>query len=530
MAFIDGKLPEPAPSSLPAQLVVKMARSSTERMPEAGTKLLAALPRSGRMKAMVGDQEGFSGAAQRVLGRYYVVDIEDGDVEQADRIARALSQLPEIEAAYVGGKPCPPPAVNAADDPRSSNQGYLNAAPGGIDARWAWAHTDGAGVGFVDLEQGWTLNHEDLAAANITLISGLNTAFPGHGTAVLGEVVAVDNTRGGIGIAPAASARVVSQYRTATSYNTAAAILSAAGAMSAGDVLLLEAQTTVGNSTYLPVEAEAATFDAIRHAVDQGIVVIEAGGNGSNNLDNFTDAGGKHVLDRNSADFKDSGAIMVGAASSAAPHTRLGFSNFGSRIDCFAWGQNIDTTGDGWQGNLTNSYTSGFGGTSGASPIVTGAALLMQSWYRKADGKPASPDLLRERLSDSTINTQSANPSSDLIGAMPDLRAILEWEQAHRGHRFRPEQYASFVQILIGLIDDSPGWIWVPGKGPVPVDPGWGRRTERLSPAQRSIIAALAIGEVSKGIVDPASRKALGVQAATAIKRSVESLTREWQR
>lgn len=51
----------------------------------------------------------------------------------------------------------PPPAVNPNDDPRSGNQGYLNAAPQGINARYAWTITggDGARVGIVDMEQGW---------------------------------------------------------------------------------------------------------------------------------------------------------------------------------------------------------------------------------------------------------------------------------------------------------------------------------------------------------------------------------------
>ncbi|MGZ8946914.1 MAG: S8 family serine peptidase [Methylococcaceae bacterium] len=78
-----------------------------------------------------------------------------------------------------------------------------------------------------------------------------------------------------------------------------------------------------------------------------------------------------------------SGAIMVGAAGSTVPHQRLSFSNFGSRIDCFEWGQNVDTCGDGWTGTATNLYTTSFGGNSGASPIIAGAALLLQSWWIK---------------------------------------------------------------------------------------------------------------------------------------------------
>jgi hypothetical protein len=116
---------------------------------------------------------------------------------------------------------------------------------------------------------------------------------------------------------------------------------------------------------------------------------------------------------------------MVGAGSSAAPHQRLDFSNFGSRIDCFAWGENIETTGDGWTGTATNTYTTGFGGTSGASPIVTGAALIIQSWRAGKGKSRCSPAEMRDLLSDASLNTPSANPATDLIGVMPDLRAVI---------------------------------------------------------------------------------------------------------
>ncbi len=354
---------------------------------------------------------------------YYAIECPDGVVP--NDLAKVVSDWPNVETAYVEGGPIPPP-LNPSDDPRNTNQGYLDAAPSGINARWAWSNSDGSGVGFVDLERGWTLNHEDLAAANITVISGLNQDFHGHGTAVLGEVLAADNNIGGIGIAPGATAQVVSQWRTAFTYNTAEAILSAVGAMNAGDVLLLEAQTSYPTATgYVPVEVEPAVFDAIQFATSQGIVVVEAGANGSVDLDAFQDVNGKHILNRNSPDFRDSGAIIVGAASSTMPHARLSFSNFGTRIDCFAWGQNIDTCGDGWTGTATNLYTISFGGTSGASPIIAGAALLLQSWRIKQNNNRYSPDELRGLLGNVTLNTHSANPPSDRIGVMPNLRSII---------------------------------------------------------------------------------------------------------
>jgi hypothetical protein len=369
-------------------------------------------------------------AAQPVFNSYVVVEPLAG--ADALDLARNLTRRDDVEIAYVEGGPTPPP-VNPANNPLSGNQGYLVAAPIGIDARWAWTLVDGSGVDFVDLEQGWTLNHDDLVAAAISIISGLNQAYTGHGTAVLGEVVGVDNFIGVIGIAPSARARVVSQWRTASNFQTADAVRSAMSAMRAGDVLLLEAQTTYPPGTaYLPVEVEQAVYDAIRAATDAGIVVVEAGGNGSVDLDQFQDMNGRHILNRSSPDFRDSGAIMVGAAASTSPHGRLSFSNFGSRIDCYAWGENVQTTGGGWTGNATNTYTPTFGGTSGASPIVTGAAILLQAW---ALGHRYSypPHILRALLSDPALNTPSANPPLDRVGVMPDLKAVIGRETARLG-------------------------------------------------------------------------------------------------
>jgi hypothetical protein len=348
------------------------------------------------------------------------------DTDPAEVLTR-ISRWQLVDEAFVDPGPTPPP-VTALDDPRSTNQGYLDAAPDGIDAEYAWTRPggDGFGVGFVDLEQGWTLNHEDLVAAGITIISGVNQAYFGHGTAVLGEVVAVDNTLGGVGIAPRAATRVVSQYRTVTDYDTAEAIISAVRTMDFGDVLLLEAQTThPAMAGYLPVEVYTDSYEAIRLATALGVVVVEAGGNGGNDLDTLV-IGGARILDRSAAGFRDSGAVMVGAASAAAPHTRLGFSNFGSRIDCYGWGDGIDTTGDGWTGNLTTSYTTSFGGTSGASPIVSGAALLIQSINESVHGFRFSPAQVRSVLANPATGTASATPATDRIGVMPNLRSIID--------------------------------------------------------------------------------------------------------
>jgi hypothetical protein len=392
--------------------------------------------------------------------QYFAIECPAGvDLEA---VARTVASWPVVDTAYAEADPAPPP-VYSSDDPRNIDQHYQDAAPTGIDVRWAWTQADGTGVGFVDMERGWTLNHEDLVAAGISVISGISNDYTGHGTAVLGEVVMVDNTIGGVGIAPYASARVVSQWRNASTYNTAEAILSAAAAMKTGDVLLLEAQTTSSTMPgYLPVEVEQATFDAIQYATSYGIIVVEAGGNGSNDLDTYKNPNGKFILNRNSNDFRDSGAIMVGAASSSTPHARSGFSNYGSRIDCYGWGDSIDTTGDGWTGNATNTYTTSFGGTSGASPIIAGSALIVQSWLIK-HGQLYSPSAMRSVLSNANLNTPSADPSTDRIGVMPDLQKII----STRRNRWWWIYYLAWAWlIVIGALMITPGGVICIACGP----------------------------------------------------------------
>ncbi|HSK77842.1 MAG TPA: S8 family peptidase [Thermoanaerobaculia bacterium] len=358
---------------------------------------------------------------------YFAVEVPPGVEPEA--VAKTLSSWQTVEIAYVEPGPVEPPAVTPGDDPRSVNQGYLDPAPDGIDAEFAWGILggDGQGQALVDLEWGWTLNHEDLAAQGATLISGLNHSYFHHGTAVLGEVAAVDNTLGCVGITPKLqSVRVVGQWRVGGGYSTSEAILDAVAAMSFGDVLLLEAQTSLWGYVMVPVEIEPAVFDVIRLATALGIVVVEAAGNGGVDLDTVVDPMGQQIFNRASADFRDSGAIVVGAASSTAPHTRLGFSCHGSRIDCYGWGHNVDTCYSNGDGTSTDLYTTGFNGTSSASPIVTGAALAVQGMAEMNLGFRFSPWQLREILSDPANGTASADPPADRIGVMPDLKKIAE--------------------------------------------------------------------------------------------------------
>lgn len=364
------------------------------------------------------------------LTSYWRLDCR-GQLSGIDRLVDELNELPEVEIAY-RELAVSDPVVNAGDDTFNGTQNYLDAAPTGIDARWAWTQPngEGAGVGIIDLEQGWFPGHEDLGGPTLIFNDnrdGIGGYQGNHGTAVLGEIVGVDNALGVVGIAPSVnSVRMVSHYEAATNtaLHVADAIVAAIAAMPAGDVLLLEVQRN-----FLPTETDAADFDAIRLAAAHGIIVVEAAGNGNMNLDAWTFMGAT-ILNRTSPAFRDSGAIMVGAALSPLPHDRAGFSNFGTRIDCYGWGENVTTAG---YGDLTpagtpdnSTYTAIFNGTSSASPIITGAALIVQGSYEGATGTRLSPLQMRALLSNPATGTAQGGNVAGNIGVMPNLQAIIQ--------------------------------------------------------------------------------------------------------
>jgi serine protease len=287
-------------------------------------------------------------------------------------------------------------------------------------------------MAFVDLEQGWTLDHEDFPP--LFALSGvprdIHPTHESHGTGVLGIVAGADNNKGIIGIAPhAAQVSVASHYRASTQTEghvaDAIAAILASGNIADGDVLLVEVQD--GNN--LPIEMDNSVFVAIGNAIALGIIVVEAAGNGNLDLDLVG------ALNSN-----DSGAIVVGAGLSGLDVTGTGHdrwviatpgpgSNFGARVDCYAYGEKVVTTGPAANplcvlgtGTLpTNQYRCDFGGTSAAAAIVAGAAVVLQGLHRSTKGVPLTPNQMRNVLR--TNGTPQGKGKTGNIGRMPDLNA-----------------------------------------------------------------------------------------------------------
>jgi hypothetical protein len=327
---------------------------------------------------------------------------------------------------------------------------HAAAAPLGVDSAFAANFVGGRGEGqhFVDVERGWTLTHQSLLKHRIgpPVTGAIEDASRPHGTAVLGIVCGCSADGDYAGLAPEVASVHVSSTTQSLRSGIQAAIdklvaINAADPASGGGVLLLETQARLfqpqGGLAYLPIESLPELFELIADAVRRGITVIEAAGNGLDtggeprgiDLDAYADRQGVQILRRDSA-RGDSGAIIVGAARSEVidgRHERFYSSNFGSRVDCYAWGEDvIAPSSTATSPFLVSGCVSDFGETSAAAAIIAGVALILQGMVAAArPGERLAPRRLRQILSDKALGTGCVAAKGE-IGVMPDLKRILD--------------------------------------------------------------------------------------------------------
>ena len=81
----------------------------------------------------------------RSLNAYWRLDLRERP-EVVGALVDRLNELPAVALAY-RELAVSDPVVNDSDDPYASGQTYLDPAPTGIDARWAWTQPNGEGAG-----------------------------------------------------------------------------------------------------------------------------------------------------------------------------------------------------------------------------------------------------------------------------------------------------------------------------------------------------------------------------------------------
>lgn len=430
-----------APSRLPAGLerhgpsasASDIARVRAVLAPRGATIRRLMATSAADLDAAAARSAGTARGAQSDLNLWHRITLRPGTDVAAT--IDALNALDVVEIAYAAPLPVRPPVT---PDYRS-RQGYHSPASlSGIDANYAWtvAGGTGANVRVHDIEYSWNGTHEDLTKLRTAFYPNGTAVDPfagsmglhskDHGTAVVGEIVGDSNAFGVTGLVPAATMQVTNASSTA-GYTPASAIAVATSVLRPGDVMLIEQQTGGPNGCdanqvgCVALEWIPSVYDAVRNATSRGIVVVEAAGNGWQNLDSSiygtTFPQGK----------ADSGAIIVGAGGAPGCHgarTRLDFSNHGRRVNLQGWGECVTTTGYGdlFDGGSNAWYTATFGGTSSASPIVASAAAALSS-VAKSRGLLLTPQDVRARLQ-ATGTPQTAGLSGS-IGPLPNLRSAI---------------------------------------------------------------------------------------------------------
>jgi len=359
------------------------------------------------------------------LNSYFRLEISDH--AEAERLINALNKLDIVEIAYAQSFPVLCGDIDPPTPDFQPNQDYREAAPDGIDADYlnTLPGGDGDGITIVDIEGDWNFHHEDLEAALGGHIAGDfygDQRWKDHGTAAIGELIAEDNGYGVTGSCPGAAIRTASIGLG----SAAEATLLVTEQLQPGDIIFFViGYVSSPDGLHVCVEFMQADFDAIQYAWAKGIVVLEAAANGGHDYDDeiFTP-----VFD---TAYRNSHAIMVGAGGPAAESSdrqRLSFSCYGERVNLQGYGGGVYTTGYGSLFSPDNDenqfYTGTFGGTSSATPIVTGAAACLQGYVKANYGTTLTSDQIRDILI--ATGSPQQGDTSQHIGPRPDLRAAIE--------------------------------------------------------------------------------------------------------
>lgn len=271
-------------------------------------------------------------------------------------------------------------------------QTYLD-QPGqrkGMNIRKVWdKQVVGQGVRVHFSDGGLHADHEDLRDnPGLTLIEHSPNDDPDHGTASAGIIIARAN---GVGMTGVCHASELYMYdsRASDGRGNSQTLKDLLKYVRPGDIVAVNRQTANINAltTFLPSLHERLWWESTRALTQRGAIVVNAACNGSYTTDASIGVTRGYGIDlsqwRYFTDHGDADAILVGACQSwdGKPHQ---YSNYNYRYRMLnAWGDSVATLGYGVlqdkPGN-DRDYTGNFSGTSSATPLVTGALALIQSY------------------------------------------------------------------------------------------------------------------------------------------------------
>lgn len=330
---------------------------------------------------------------------------------RSDLLASADVEYVELRIAGPGAPPSVTPDYSTG--PAPSQALYRGPDPGG---NFDIAHglgIIGSGIRLSEVSVAFNFRHEEFVTEVIgtnapTEIEGYVSdgagewdAWVDHGTATMSQNLAPDNGFGVTGMSHGADGQFYRSYRRSgialiseldEGYCNALADSVANGQ---GNVVYLEHQTASrfpddppDLGTLIPsggpMEIQETAYLITQCGTDAGVVVLMPAGNAELNLDTNANSFVQAWRARS-----DSGAIIVGAGTADLQHNRALWSHpfwtgssFGSRVNLQGWGESVVAAGYGLldqvDGDIDRRYIDIFNGTSSATPMVAGAAVLTQ--------------------------------------------------------------------------------------------------------------------------------------------------------
>lgn len=356
------------------------------------------------------------------LNNYYRV-LTDGKAT-TEQLVNVLNTMPLVETAYAQPDPASIRMAGTTDiSPPTglfeSTQGFKGPAPigHGYDEMRNIVGARGPDIKVGHLEGSWHFGHEDACQMVQSSVVGSQptSAWDGwrdHGDAVAGLFTADRNGYGMRGMNDAADL-ILGTLES----DSANMISLCTAASNAGDAWQSSWVWALDSGAHAPVDFFQAEFDAVFVAATKGIVYCFSAGNSGNDLGDFNLYG-----DRYAPGSADSGGVIVGGGNSGNLD-KIGFSCYGSRVDCHAWGEAIGTLGYGdlFGPDSQQRYTGFFGGTSGAGPIAAATAASLSNIVREQNGVQLTAFQIRDLMR--TRGTPQAGGGH--VGPRVDLKKFL---------------------------------------------------------------------------------------------------------